>query len=472
MVYRPFPAFDEWGGDFDSSLVDRYFRLLKAARDTATPEKLQAALMVAMRSAAVDTGAIEGLYTTDRGFTKTVATQALAWELKADEKGPHVRRAIEDALAGYEMVLDAVTGSQVPVITETWIRQLHQTMLASQKTHRAWVDALNGFQDQPLPLGQYKEQPNSPITPSETTHDYAPPSDTGAEMARLMDELRSPSFAGAHPIVQAAYAHYAFVCIHPLVDGNGRVARALSSVFLYRNPGVPLVVFMDKRDEYLDALEAADGGDPLPFIRFISDCVMDTVNLVRASLSSVDVSDSIASITSKLDTDIDETTRLSAERLFQACSRHLTDAISHLMVHPNLKIHISHSGIVSTSVPPEGYFFPDLGSGSVGLSATTGSARAGLAWQFHSIAATMDASKPTFLVIPSDGSEPLEVRRGQVEPIIATSLVELLTTWADNAVARYIIEISRMIADGSLTGEGDPCDVESHKDQEESDKLP
>lgn len=37
-------------------------------------------------------------------------------------------------------------------------------------------------------------------------------------------------------------------------------ARAAISISLYRDPGVPLVIFADQRDLYLDALEAADLG--------------------------------------------------------------------------------------------------------------------------------------------------------------------------------------------------------------------
>ncbi|MGL5866870.1 MAG: Fic family protein, partial [Dermatophilaceae bacterium] len=76
----------------------------------------------------------------------------------------------------------------------------------------------------------------------------------------------------------------AFVRIHPFADGNGRVARALASVFTYRRPGVPLVVFADQKDIYLDALEAADSGRPEAFVNFVGERCLDTIELVRSSL--------------------------------------------------------------------------------------------------------------------------------------------------------------------------------------------
>jgi Fic family protein len=50
-------------------------------------------------------------------------------------------------------------------------------------------------------------------------------------MERFVREISSPEFAAAHPIIQAAFAHYVLVAIHPFADGNGRVARALGVLF-------------------------------------------------------------------------------------------------------------------------------------------------------------------------------------------------------------------------------------------------
>ncbi|GAA4749684.1 Fic family protein [Modestobacter marinus] len=280
--YRPFPSFSEWdAGEFEDSVFARNEALLQQRREVAGEAALTAAVVTATRSAAVDTGAIEGLYQVDRGFTRTVATQAAAWEATVASRGEHVVRAIDDALRAYEFVLDAATES-APV-SEVWIRQLHATICASQETYTVYTPV--GPQQRPLPKGTYKTMPNNPSNASTgRIHHYAPVSDVGAEMARLVDELRSDAFQQAHPVTQAAYAHYAYVCIHPFADGNGRVARALSSAFLYRRPGVPLVVFADQRDQYLDALEAADAGNSRLFINFIESCVVDTVGVVCASV--------------------------------------------------------------------------------------------------------------------------------------------------------------------------------------------
>ncbi|MDR2381355.1 MAG: hypothetical protein LBE08_09335, partial [Bifidobacteriaceae bacterium] len=71
--YEPFPAFADWSQAFNPAVVDRYAARLSDVRRAAPGGALDRARDVALRSAAVDSGAIEGLYTTDRGFTKTVA---------------------------------------------------------------------------------------------------------------------------------------------------------------------------------------------------------------------------------------------------------------------------------------------------------------------------------------------------------------------------------------------------------------
>jgi hypothetical protein len=112
----------------------------------------------------------------------------------------------------------------------------------------------------------------------------APVHDVPAEMHRLVAEMQSDQFQQAHSVVQAAFAHHVLTSVHPFADGNGRTARALASVFLYRAAGVPLVVFSDQRQTYFDALEDADAGRCRALVTFIDDRAMDTMALVTDHL--------------------------------------------------------------------------------------------------------------------------------------------------------------------------------------------
>ena len=96
--------------------------------------------------------------------------------------------------------------------------------------------------------------------------------------------MRTEPFAAAHPVLQAAYAHYGLVVIHPFADGNGRVARALASAFTYRSISMPIVILVEHKNPYLDALESADQGKYQVFVDFMLARSLDTIQLVDDSV--------------------------------------------------------------------------------------------------------------------------------------------------------------------------------------------
>lgn len=285
-VYEPFPSFATWLESFsvDESLFATFSDRLAETKRDADPETMRLAIETATKWAAIDTGAIEGLYDVDRGFTFSVAATATAWDNIHLAKDDSTERAIKDALEAYDFVLDAATEAQP--VTEMLIKHIHEIICRSQDEHT--VITAVGPQKQEMPKGEYKQHANSPFNIStETVHAYASVLDTPPEMARLVAELASPEFAAAHPVAQASYAHYAFVCIHPFADGNGRVSRALASIYLYRTPGVPLVIFADQKNVYIDALEAADAGRYGAFQQFVADAAIDAIQLVVEQFKSI-----------------------------------------------------------------------------------------------------------------------------------------------------------------------------------------
>ena len=72
--------------------------------------------------------------------------------------------------------------------------------------------------------------------------------------------------------VRAVLGHFFFVYIHPYMDGNGRLARFLMNLMLASGGHAWLVVPVQRRKAYMDALEAASvGGDIGPFAAFLGD---------------------------------------------------------------------------------------------------------------------------------------------------------------------------------------------------------
>jgi hypothetical protein len=90
-AYQPFAPFSAWADLGVGSAWAEFLEALEFARRIATPSDLEAALDLAVRAAGLETGAIEGLYSTNRGVTRTVALQGAMWEAELEKLGSEVR---------------------------------------------------------------------------------------------------------------------------------------------------------------------------------------------------------------------------------------------------------------------------------------------------------------------------------------------------------------------------------------------
>jgi Fic family protein len=452
--YRPFPKFNGWlVPTFDPTAVDREAERLASAR-REHKERFDDAVMRASRYAAVDTGAIEGLYTVDRGFTRTIAERTSGWEARFAEKGERAKRSIADAMRAYEFVLDAVTGRWE--VSAMFVRELHAIICASQGTYNVKVlvgppgQAELRDSQRELPLGTYKVMPNSPtkVGTSAIFH-YAPVADTAPEMDRLIMQLRSPEFQAAHPVVQAAYAHYAFVRIHPFADGNGRVARTLGSVYLYRAPGVPLVVFNDQKDEYLDALEQADAGNAVPFVLFVERCVVNTAGLILTSLDApATVAESLTAISSYHRVHLlSEQEERGVERLQGLVSAEFREQISQLDMPAWLTIDVGLE-------QPSPVHFPRV-AGYAHRAATTGDASGVTLWAhggphvsvsyYIRIDTATSDNAPSDFLLRAVGGHPLEVWFRDVAEVVSQQFAVKLSAWVAARLGAVLVRVREAI---------------------------
>jgi Fic family protein len=76
----------------------------------------------------------------------------------------------------------------------------------------------------------------------------------------------------AVPAVRVILGHFVFVYIHPYMDGNGRMGRFVMNVML-ASGGYPWTVIpVERRNEYMAALEAASvRQDIRPFAGFVAE---------------------------------------------------------------------------------------------------------------------------------------------------------------------------------------------------------
>jgi Fic family protein len=134
----------------------------------------------------------------------------------------------EEEVRGYAELLTLIYESHGDIaLTENNVRQLHRTLLAhaaKDERHR----------------GEYKTLPNDVVRKrgdviEEVVFRTASPFDTRLLMPRLVEVTNAALEDRAlHPLVVIARFVVDFLAIHPFQDGNGRLARALTTLLLLR----------------------------------------------------------------------------------------------------------------------------------------------------------------------------------------------------------------------------------------------
>ena len=181
-----------------------------------------------------------------------------------------------NALEAYEFVDFLTDQSDVPV-DELVIRQLNRYILTGGS--------------EALAPGNYRKGEN-------TVGSFTPPNqgDVASLMRSFALWLRDDNDE-THPILRAGLSHIHLVAIHPFWDGNGRVARALSTLLLQRSPfGFKRLLSLESylfeiRDDYIDAIERTLGTtfeadyDATPWLDFFTFALKVHVDWLVAHLT-------------------------------------------------------------------------------------------------------------------------------------------------------------------------------------------
>jgi Fic family protein len=161
---------------------------------------------------------IEGVELTDAEVARVLEG------LKSDS----FRARDEAEVKGYAELLTLIYESHADIpLTENHVRQLHRTLLAhsgKDERHR----------------GEYKKLPNDVVRKrgdvvEEVLFRTATPFETPQLMAQLVETTNAALRERAlHPLVVIGRFIVDFLAIHPFQDGNGRLARALTTLLLLR----------------------------------------------------------------------------------------------------------------------------------------------------------------------------------------------------------------------------------------------
>lgn len=232
--------------------------------------------------------AIEGIRTTETRLK----------QLMSEKTAP--RNRDEREILGYRDALNVVHESfeYIP-LTPNYILQLHKIMFSH-------TDSGHG--------GQFKNVQNyiratrndgssfilfTPLAPWETKE----------AMQQLCDAFNIAIGEGVvDPLILIPAFIHDLLCIHPFIDGNGRMSRLLTTLLLYRSGYyVGRYISLEAqiaraKDYYYDALEQSQNGwheqkdDPTPFIKYILGTIIsayrdfeDRVNLVEEKQPAIEI---------------------------------------------------------------------------------------------------------------------------------------------------------------------------------------
>ncbi|MDK9721330.1 MAG: Fic family protein [Rhodospirillales bacterium] len=210
-----------------------------------------------VRRLSIETGILERLYDLDRGTTEALVSQGFIEDIivrsSTNIEPSRLIDILKDHEAAIQLVMDCISGNRP--LTTGILHELHSILTKHEETTTA-IDQLGNRREIPLLKGKFKEFPNNPRRPDGSVHEYCPPVHVSSEIDNLLTWYGE--YVEEDPVIVAAWLHHRFTQIHPYQDGNGRVARALTTLVLLRADLLPLVVDRDLRVEYIKSLEAAD----------------------------------------------------------------------------------------------------------------------------------------------------------------------------------------------------------------------
>ncbi len=143
---------------------------------------------------------------------------------------------------------------------------------------------------------------------------FTPPApyETPQMILNLCDEFnRAIAECEVDPLILIPIFIHDFLCIHPFLDGNGRMSRLLTTLLLYRS-GYMVGKYMSleakiakNKNLYYDALEKSQTGwhegedDPTPFVKYLLGTIISAYRDFEDRMEIVDDTNSAIEIVKK-----------------------------------------------------------------------------------------------------------------------------------------------------------------------------
>jgi Fic family protein len=218
---------------------------IERARGFLEAAQLKGKWIREMQSEAI---ALEAHHSTHIEGTRLTLDQAK--RILTGKEVPGVHLDDKKELLNYKKAMDFVSQylEKESPISEGLIREIHKIL----------VKGVRGDSADP---GNYRKVQNYVVNAinNEIIYTPPPPYEVPHLMRELVEWLNAP--IAVSPIIIAGTAQFQFVHIHPFVDGNGRTARLLCTLILYKNGYdfkrlFSLSEFYDqKRNDYYHAIQ-------------------------------------------------------------------------------------------------------------------------------------------------------------------------------------------------------------------------
>lgn len=188
-----------------------------------------------------------------------------------------------------DWVMEVVKGDRP--LTEHFIRELHELLLKEEYE----IDAISPeghSTKKKIRIGEYKSSPNHVITSTGEILRFASPEETPGLMKDLLEWYQERlEKKDRHPILMATQFHYRFVRIHPFDDGNGRTARILMNFILMQFGFPPAIIKTEEKQDYLSVLSQADAGVMEPFVEFIAENLVSSLEVMLKAAKGENIED-------------------------------------------------------------------------------------------------------------------------------------------------------------------------------------
>ncbi|MFM9962687.1 MAG: Fic family protein [Planctomycetaceae bacterium] len=273
------------------------------------------------------------------GNTLTLRETTLILQTGSILSGPRRREAQEALnLGGAYRQIEQYTESPNDFWNQTTFLELHRKLMTSVN------DDLAGHYracDVMLPGAMY-QPPGSHLVHDLMNHFY-----------QVLMKTSLPESKPSHPLVLAAWVHWAIARIHPFEDGNGRMARLWQDLMLLRGRLTAAIIRPEDRESYYDSLTAADDGNCNPLMQLVCRRVQNTLQIYLTAQEEADeLKDWAADLTGEMTTQAEQLRRLEYERWRHAVER-IRDAFERCATL------ISSSGSRSLQVRVHRYDFID-----------------------------------------------------------------------------------------------------------------